>query len=442
MALLEGLRIATERRMRLLGFLLTVNYVFSATASTQSCESLLTSQTSIARPKKWNPPPLKGFLTRQMAPRFLEGEPSLSMPISSGMLGITRFNSAPKHKKIQLIPFHRGTTANTTLVVSEVIVGNLKIETFEVGQRLIQEKRRDGEAVLKSKIKEILDFIFPLYLARRGWDSEMIQGLEEKAYATAESTKYTTVRDVETNVILGVIGATRAPFGKVTFKDLATGKWVEVFGQFGQSFDLGVAIPDFPSIPYLNSPIPILPTEEYLPELDLYRPSIVEQKYDDYYTELGRLNRVSDLESDLWNMNLRPTPGSPFYVSSGVLIEPTKFGIAKDIESHGVTRAILIKELFAGVFDLNYINDFSRNGTYLYTYNDEQGVPLYRRMGFKTLSNKPILKNGSNWIPLGMSPVDYLKSIQSNKFGTNDISEQFSIELEEHLMKVTRDRLR
>lgn len=376
---------------------------------------------------------MQGYLTRQLPHHFLNNEPRLKLPIGNGILKITRSSRPTENRNVDLIPYGRG---NTTLILHTAVHDSLRIETIEVGERVVfPERRQDGESIFKTKIEEILDFVLPLYTERRGWSDEMVQGLRLKAFATAESTKYIVVRDNATNTILGVIGLTKAPFGKVIFKDQQSQKWVEVYGQFGQTFERSVI---FPGIAYLDSPVPILPTEAYLPEAHLNRPSILEQRYEDYYTEHDRLYPYyKGRHSHLWNTEFRPAPGSPFYVSSGVILEPTKFAIAKNIENNGVTRAVLMKEIFSAIFDLHYVTDLNRNGTYLYTYNDSQGVLLYRRMGFHALTAEPIRKDGTNWIILGMSPNDALRAIQTNKFGTDRISEEFSRELEEHLERIS-----
>ena len=148
---------------------------------------------------------------------------------------------------------------------------------------------REGRDHHLKALREILDFIFPLYRDRRGWNESFIEDLEDKAAETLNSTRYIVVRKkLEGNVagpIVATMGLTKAPYGAVEFLNKATGNRERHFGPFGSAHQL-TFIPEgysdykiFAPLALWDAPVPIVPTEVIFGTHTLPRPLVGDWPY-------------------------------------------------------------------------------------------------------------------------------------------------------------------
>jgi hypothetical protein len=291
------------------------------------------------------------------------------------------------------------------------------VETVSLQNSLNQYAVQHGRAKQTAIIDEVLNFIFPLYAERRGWTQEFIADLRAKAHASADSTKYIVVRDKNTNEILATMGLSRAPFGKALFRDEASQQWREVSGAFGETIAQDGLGPNAPKLNLLDSAVPILPMEKYFGKALLPRPAVFDFVTRAMKDKFGNWTRWFSADNSK-KSKFVPAAADPFFSGSGIIYEPTKFGVAKNSESRKIAHAQVIRELFSAVFDLRYENQFLLNGQQLYTYNDKSGIRLYQSMGFKLMSEKPITKDGTDWYLLKLSPKDLIEQMKSDRFGS------------------------
>ncbi len=322
---------------------------------------------------------------------------------------------------------------NQILSVRNFISNKMKIEITEVikNDGKTPNGNQSGNEIQKRIIDEILDFVFPLYGERRGWSAEFIETLRAKAHATAVSTKYIVVRDPQTNQILATMGLSRAPYGKAILRDSVDWRWKEIIGLFGSSIykdGLGPKVPKWNSF---SSQAPLLPMEGYLEGLRLPRPAVTELIARNFWDQKDVFG-----SPPLGPGDIKSSAFDPLFSGSGIIYEPTKFAVAKNLASMRISHDLVIKELFAAVFDLRYQHEFLNEGQYLYTYNDRKGIRLYEGMGFHLMDEKSITKDGTDWYLLGLSPERMLQVVESKTFGTDEASKLFSNQLQERIINL------
>ena len=278
-------------------------------------------------------------------------------------------------------------------------------------------------------VMEILEFIFPQYTERRGWSEEFVEKLYAEALKSLYHTKYVIVREKGLNgKIIACMGLTRAPYGKVVYYNKLTQQWEERIGPFGKSFladkfsinNLQAAKDHYQHPNWWQWPAPILSFEKNLdPSNRLPRPGILE--------EVVTADKFpSDAFTDYF-VGQQVDVTKPIYFYRGQLLEPTKFGVAKNSDLRGVAYAEVLLQLFKAVFhedeDFGANNsfqsaDFALNGQALYTYNDRTGIPLYRSMGLETMTELGIqVIGGIKFTTLQMLPITMLKKLSDPAFG-------------------------
>jgi hypothetical protein len=116
----------------------------------------------------------------------------------------------------------------------------------------------------------------------------------------------------------------------------------------------------------------------------------------------------------------------PITFSTGQIIEPVKFGVAKEEDLRGVAYVEILKEMFAAVFPTDLNPKFTKDGQILMTYNDHDGTVMYRRMGFSVPGEVPKkIVDGIEWTPLLMTPEKLTSEIISKKGLTEEDAKSF-----------------
>ena len=304
-------------------------------------------------------------------------------------------------------------------------------------QQLESELLHNGRSVQKEKIDEILDFILPLYADRRGWSDSFIRDLRSKAYSSLNNTRYIVIRDRSSKKIIATLGLTRSTYGKVKFFNKVTQAWEIHTGPFGTAYMIdhvggngsrslrdsalkaGIGLPED-----WSGHIGQLPMEEFFGKsIELPRPVIPEffGNHDGHFQWYARN----------WHLHQFPPGINPdltkeVYFYTGEIFEPTKFALVKSATSRQIAYAEIFRELFDAVFPVEKGDYFNVHAQYLYTYNDEPGIHLYRRMGFEVLpSDQPLIKDGTQWTLLGMSPTALAKRTLEVGVNAEDIARDF-----------------
>ncbi len=149
---------------------------------------------------------------------------------------------------------------------------------------------QEGRAAQVKMLDEIFDFVGPLYKNKRKWSDEFVSGLYHKSLASLDNTRYILVRrrtpGGQAGPIVAMIGLTRAPYGKVTQFNTATGQWESFFRPALSAFasNFGYSIPFFHRNPFFKAmglgtgqDIPRLGMEDYFgKDFWLQRPSVLE----------------------------------------------------------------------------------------------------------------------------------------------------------------------
>ncbi|MDZ4663225.1 MAG: hypothetical protein SGJ18_16565 [Pseudomonadota bacterium] len=294
-------------------------------------------------------------------------------------------------------------------------------------QKYSKKAIKNGRHRQAQLLNEILDFVLPLYKERRGWSEEFITHLRRKAHESIDHTRYIVVRDKSGNIV-ATLGLSRATYGKVKFHNKITQKVEELTGPFGRRFSddnyqglydntygVGYALPGL-----WGKPIPLLPMETLFSEKAfLPRPSTREDLEPDLQQQFGAANTILKqrelfLRTDYrgtekfiwkWPKGAEPDLDKLIEFSVGQIFEPTKFAIAKDKELRQFAHKEILLQLFAMIFSGRGSPIDEMQNQYLYTYNDEAGIALYRRFGFEKLDNvKSQIVDGTRWFVLGLSP--------------------------------------
>jgi hypothetical protein len=282
---------------------------------------------------------------------------------------------------------------------------------------------KEGRDQHLKALREVLDFTFPLYRERRGWNENFIKDLDEKAAETLNSTRYIIVRrkleNGKTGPIIANMGLTRAPYGAVDFFNKSTGQWERHFGPFGSAYNLSffpeadANTRDFTSPAFWDQGVPVVPTEVIFGTNSLSRPLVTDWPF------LVDAEMALRMKKD-WESHGLPThmPGidpdfnQPISFFTGQIIEPVKFGIAKESDLRGVAYVEVLREMFAAIFPGDLSPKLTRDGQVLMTYNDRDGVIMYRRMGFSVPDNVPKKSvDGIEWSPLLMTPEKLISEI-------------------------------
>jgi hypothetical protein len=296
---------------------------------------------------------------------------------------------------------------------------------------------QEGRAQHLSALKEILDFTFPLYRDRRGWNEDFIKDLNEKAVQTLNSTRYIIVRKKLANGNVGPIianlGLTRAPYGAIEFFNKATGRRERHFGPFGSAYDLSFISEaeeshrGYASAKLWDQPVPVVPTEAIFGTGSLPRPLVADWPF---LVDTSMTSRIVEdfakRKIPLSKNGIAPDFTKPVTFSTGQIIEPVKFGVAKEEDLRGVAYVEVLKEMFAAIFPTDLNSKFTKDGQILMTYNDHDGTVMYRRMGFSVPGEVPKkIVDGIEWTPLLMTPEKLITEIISKKGLTEEEAKSF-----------------
>jgi hypothetical protein len=296
---------------------------------------------------------------------------------------------------------------------------------------------QEGRVQHLSALKEILDFTFPLYRDRRGWNENFIKDLNEKAAQTLNSTRYIIVRKKLANgkegPIIANMGLTRAPYGAIEFFNKATGRRERHFGPFGSAYELSfisevdAGLRGYAPAKLWGQPVPAVPTEAIFGTGTLPRPLVADWPFLVDSTMASRM--VEDFAKrhiPLSRNGIDPDFTQPVTFSTGQIIEPVKFGVAKEEDLRGVAYVEVLKEMFAAIFPTDLNPKFTKDGQILMTYNDHDGTVMYRRMGFSVPDEVPQkIVDGIEWTPLLMTPQKLITEIISKKGLTEEEAKSF-----------------
>jgi hypothetical protein len=296
-------------------------------------------------------------------------------------------------------------------------------KAWKINKELIDH----GRSEQLQELIEILNFVLPKYIEIRHWSQEFIEKIFNEAVLTMDNTVYKVVRADEggrPGAILGVIGLTKAPYGKVVYYNRKFREWEERFGPFGDAYIKDKVARDDSSeanrhlrapIYWDDSAIPILSFEKNLGPYDsLNRPAVLERVVTDPYQEFSFVADRQKLKQAFDRYWVDTT--KPIYYYSGQVLEPTKFAISKDRDLRNTTRQRVLFELFKSVYTDSDNVDLSMHGQQLYTYNDASGVRLYRSFGFEPIPNLSLHAAGSEWTVLQVSPQTFLERMSDPQF--------------------------
>lgn len=340
--------------------------------------------------------------------------------------------NAPPFLKDPSLRLYKLSETGPALAIRSYESNGMHVQIMDViGQRHLAGKKihDNGRETASELLDEILDFVLPLYIERRGWPKAFTQELRKKAHETITSTKYIIVRDSQSQRIVGCIGLSRAPYGKAVFRNESDWNWIETTGAFGSTVDQDFSHSKIPETRRLDSPVPLLPMESYLGISPLPRPMTVELFTRGYRQQVESFGMVDG------GMHIVPSAFDPFYAGSGIIFEPTKFAIARDLNTRGLTHTLVIKELFSAVFDLRYSKDALLQGQMLYTYNDEDGVRLYRTMGFEAMP-ATVKKDGVDWTLLRLTPQRLLEVFEKHAQQVARYSKEIAESFEAHVTAI------
>ncbi|MFN8847417.1 MAG: hypothetical protein ACK5W9_11260 [Bdellovibrionales bacterium] len=302
----------------------------------------------------------------------------------------------------------------------------------------IQEQLfREGRKIQSGYIKEILDFIIPLYVERRGWSLEKIKDFAANAYKTMNSTKYIIIRG-DNDKIAAVLGLTTVNYGKIRFFDKVKAQYVEVMGPHGSSFLLekygDLRQPsEIPFQGLWHHPVELLPVETE--GFQIPRPAVWEGPVDISQNELA-----IRLESDFYleKKGFAPDFTKPVYFFTGRVIEPVKFGVAKNLNDLGISNVEVLTKMLQLLFSSELTPDFQMNGQLLATYNTPDGVRMYRRLGFSKIPGvQSKIVDGQEWIPMIATPKSVVEAINEIKYLKSEEAESILQELMQRVQRST-----
>lgn len=320
-----------------------------------------------------------------------------------------------------LIGITNGTLYQGGKVLERLLVTSGTDEIYASLQNRLLTK---GNKEKKAFLKEILDFIIPLYRERRGWNEDKIQDFIANAYKTLDSTRYIVIRDRK-GKIRAALGLTLVEYGKVRFFDLNSNSIVELVGIYGTAQNTRHyperRLQDRMPIPVnWHSPVELLPAETegfQIPHLGVLDHLDLSQK------EINR--RLQPFLRTLELTGWRVDTTKPIQFFSGRKGEPVKFGVDKNLEDYGLSNVDVLTQMLNSVFPTELNRDFQLNGQFLATYNTPEGVRMYRRLGFQKVENsKQIEKDGTTWILLLASPQSVVEAISQIKYMKSDEAEE------------------
>lgn len=296
---------------------------------------------------------------------------------------------------------------------------------------------RAGDLHQRTFLREIAEFIGPLYAERRGWDPEKIKTFIDNIYKTSDSTRYIRIKD-GSGKIVAALGLTTVTYGKVRFFDKKQGRYVETMGPFGSAhliskYGVKMHPNQIPPPYYWHHEVEITPMEAegFL----VPRPTVPEESSGLSPTEI---HRRLQFDASLFESGFDIDFEKPIYFSLGRLIEPVKFGVEKNLGDRGVSNVEVLTQMLLAVFPNEYSPDFNLNGQMLVTYNTLEGVSMYRRLGFKEIEGvAPIISNGQTWYALAATPASVLEAIIKIKYMRSDeaqnILDSLSFSIGSHL---------
>jgi hypothetical protein len=270
--------------------------------------------------------------------------------------------------------------------------------------------RAEGKRRQQSFIQEVLDFIIPLYKDRRHWSEEKLEALKKHSFETMDMTRYIRVKNEKGDVV-SMIGLTTASYGKVHFFDDNKKSYVEMIGPFGSAYmaeKTGTTL-DPSQIPppfFWNQSVDVLPveTEGFQP---LPRPSVPDDNIG--LTSMDMRNRLM-FDTTISDLGYKMDLDKPFYFSTGRIIEPVKFGVAKNLADFGVSNVEVLAQLLMSIFPNEFSDRFNTDGQMVITYNPIEGARMYGLLGFEKYG-PPILIDGKEWYSLVATPKSLLKGI-------------------------------
>lgn len=300
--------------------------------------------------------------------------------------------------------FVSGDPSNVTIEILDTV------ETDKAPTPLESASIAAGRTKQIKAIDEMLDFVLPQYEQRRDWSPEFVAGLRRKAYESANITRYIIVREKATPEnpkprIMATLGVIRAPYRKFQFFHKPTQQWVEYIGEAGLN-DAGINKPGvFQAITETGTRI--LSMEAYMGKNDyrLPRPSVIEEIHQPGTLPPEVARAIAAAGGDLTK---------PCFTYAGQILEPTKFAIAKDFTARRISSREVLTNLLRGIFTNDTSDHFNLNAQHLYTYNDDAGLPLYRRMGFQAMDESWSRNlDGTHWTTLSLSPYELWKVLKS-----------------------------
>lgn len=301
-----------------------------------------------------------------------------------------------------------------------LLVSGIELEKYK---KMSDDLLEAGKKKQTAFVQDILDFITPLYRDRRGWDARKIHDFRANAYKTMNDTRYIRIKNSKGKTV-AALGITSATYGVIKFYDRNSRSYVEVMGPFGAPFVLSksgrdllsdqLPVPDF-----WHHPVDLLPIETE--GFEIPRPHVYDGGLGISKEEvILRLENDVSLKEKGFDIDLN----QPIFMSVGRVLEPVKFGVAKNLEDMGISNVEVLTQMLLALFPQEFSDKFNNDGQLLATYNTREGVRMYRALGFEVSPDKPSkIMGGQEWFAMSATPKSVYEAIRKIKYMKSEEAE-------------------